>query len=67
MVTAAQVSNHPGFLCAPTLPKWVLIQMNATTGVTNVYLDYKLARHITVVQVTWQLRKEGPHRMSETV
>jgi len=40
--------------------------MKAIPGVTNVYLDYKLARHISVTRVTWQLSKEGPHRMSET-
>jgi len=40
--------------------------MKAITGVRNVYLDYKLARHINVMQVTWQLRKEWPQRMSET-
>ena len=40
--------------------------MNAITGVTNVHLDYKLARHVAVMQLTWQLRKEGPHRTSVT-
>jgi hypothetical protein len=39
--------------------------MKSITGVTNIYLDYKLARHISVMRVTWQLRKEG--RASQNV
>jgi len=40
--------------------------MKAITEATNVYLDYRLARHISDMQVTWHLGKEGPHRMSDT-
>jgi hypothetical protein len=65
-ITATQVSNHLVFVCTLTLLKGVLIMMKAITGVTNVYLDYKLARHVSVMQMTWQLRKEWPHRMSKT-